>query len=474
MKHSRIFVGLIFFFSLILLVLNLPIQYTASIDRSHIPFLSDPTQQQAPIEIPVIQPYKLGLDLQGGARLTYDLKMDDISDVNRENALESTRSIIDQRINVFGVSESVIQTIKTGNESRIVVELPGVTDVNQAIDLIGKTAQLSFWEPSQEDLSAEDATSSAYPLGATFFLNGKKPVQTQLTGKDLEAATVGFNPQNGATEVVLNFTPQGTKFFADITKRNVGNPVLIVLDNEVIQAPVVQSEIPNGQASITGGYTTEQAKTLSIALNAGALPVPLELVAQSNVGPSLGIASLQQSLFAGILGLVSVVFFMVLIYKKEGLLASLALLVYTLIVLFIFKIVPVTLTLAGIAGFILSVGMAVDANILIFERMKEELRAGKTKSQAIEQGFKRAWTSIRDSNISSLITCLILFYFGTGIVRGFALTLAIGIFVSMFSAIIVTRNFLRVFDGGNIKNQSNLGGNVERKIKIPRFLPFGR
>jgi preprotein translocase subunit SecD len=451
MKRSRIFVAIIAVVSFALLVLDLPFQYTVSLDRNRIPLLSDPTQEQPPIQIPLIQPYKLGLDLQGGAKLTYDLDMSDIPQEKREDALESTRSIIDQRINVFGVSESVIQTIRTGNDYRVVVELPGVTDVNQAIDLIGKTAQLSFWEPSTEDVTPEEATSSAYPLGATFFLNNKKPVQTLLTGKDLEAATVGFNPQNGAAEVLLTFTPQGTKYFADITKRNIGQPVLIVLDDEVIQAPVVQSEIPNGQASITGGYTTEQAKTLSIALNAGALPVPLDLVAQSNVGPSLGLDSLKQSLFAGILGLISVTLFMVFIYKKEGLLASIALLVYTLLVLFIFKIVPVTLTLAGIAGFILSVGMAVDANILIFERMKEELRAGKSKAQAVEQGFKRAWTSIRDSNISSLITCLILFYFGTGIVRGFALTLAIGILVSMFSAITVTRNFLRVFDTGFLK-----------------------
>ncbi len=446
MKRSRLFVTCILVASILLVVLDLPFPFTASINRSQIPFLSDPTKEQPPLQIPLVHPYKLGLDLQGGARLTYDLKMDSIPEANKQDALESTRSIIDQRINVFGVSESVIQTIRTGNEYRIVVELPGVTDVNQAIDLIGKTAQLSFWEASTEDLTPEDATSSAYPLGSTLLLGGKKPVQTKLTGKDLEAVTVGFNQQNGASEVVLNFSSNGSKLFADITKRNIGKPVLIVLDNEVIQAPVVQTEIPNGQASITGGYTPDQAKTLSIALNAGALPVPLELVAQSNVGPSLGIASLEKSLFAGILGLVSVIFFMILIYKKEGLLASFALLIYTLIVLFIFKTLPVTLTLAGIAGFILSVGMAVDANILIFERMREELRLGKTKAQAVEQGFKRAWSSIRDSNISSLITCAILFYFGTGIVRGFALTLAIGILVSMFSAIVVTRNFLRVFD----------------------------
>ncbi len=248
---------------------------------------------------------------------------------------------------------------------------------------------------------------------------------------------------------------------------------MIVLDNEVIQAPSVQGEIPNGQASITGGYTSEQANTIAIALNAGALPVPMDLVAQSTIGPSLGIESLQMSLFAGVLGLISVVIFMIALYKKEGMLASLALMVYTLLVLAIFKFLPVTLTLAGIAGFVLSVGMAVDANILIFERMKEELRAGKTKNQAIEQGFKRAWTSIRDSNISSLITSAILFYFGTGIIRGFALTLAIGILVSMFSAIIVTRNFLRVFDAGSLKS-ARPKSEKERRFSIPKFLPFGR
>ncbi len=473
MRKPRVFVTLILFASLILLVLNLPFQYNLSIDRASIPFISDPTQEQPPLQIPLIQPYKLGLDLQGGVRLTYDLKMDEIPFESRQDALESTRSIIEQRINVFGVSEPVIQTVRTGEDYRVIVELPGVTDVNQAIDLIGRTAQLTFWELSDEDLSQEDATSSAYPVGAVFFSQGKVPVQTKLTGRDLEAASVGFNSQTGATEVVLNFTNEGTKLFADITRRNLGEPVMIVLDNEVIQAPVVQTEIPNGEASITGGYTTEQAKSLSIALNAGALPVPLELAAQSNVGPSLGIQSLKLSLFGGVLGLISVIFFMVYIYRKEGAVASLALIVYTLIVLFIFKTLPVTLTLAGIAGFILSIGMAVDANILIFERMKEELAQNKTKAQAIEQGFKRAWTSIRDSNFSSLITCVILFYFGTGIVRGFALTLAIGILVSMFSAIIVTKNFLKVFDSGIKKEQTQVSDRLFPFNLIPSFKKRG-
>lgn len=464
------FVTLILLLTVVLAFLNLPFQYTLTIDRSNIPFLSDPTQPQNPININLIQPYKLGLDLQGGVRLSYDLQMDDIPQESRQDALESTRSIIDQRINVFGVSEPVIQTVRLGSDYRIVVELPGVTDVNQAIDLIGRTAQLTFWELSDEELTDEAATSSAYPLGAVFFSQGKVPIKTPLTGRDLESASVGFNSQTGATEVVLNFTNEGAKMFADITRRNIGQPVMIALDNEVIQAPVVQSEIPSGEASITGGYTADEAKNLSIALNAGALPVPLDLVAQSNVGPSLGIQSLMLSLFAGILGLISIIIFMVYIYRKEGLIASLSLLVYTMIVLFIFKSLPVTLTLAGIAGFILSIGMAVDANVLIFERMKEELRRNKTKQQAIEQGFRRAWTSIRDSNISSLITCVILFYFGTGIVRGFALTLAIGILVSMFTAIVVTKNFLRVFDKGvNMKSSP-----VNNRLFPLSLIPFFR
>lgn len=446
MKHSKLFVTIILIAAAILLALDLPFPFIFSAPIPNLPFVSSKNAPSNTISFPLIKPYRLGLDLDGGVSLTYDLDMKNIQSSDRQSALESTRSVIERRINTFGVSEPVIQTLKVGNNYRIVVELPGVTNVTQAVDLIGKTAQLSFWEETNQKLTPKEATSSAYPVGMALVLGTIKPNKTALTGKDLKSATAGVDSQSGQPQVQLTFTPTGTKLFANITKRNLGKPVVIVLDNQVIEAPTVQSTILNGDASITGGFTTDTANNLAIALNAGALPVPLDLVAQTNVQPSLGIASLKTSLVGGILGFLAIIVFMSYLYRKEGILASGALVIYTIFTLFIFKMIPVTLTLAGIAGFILSVGMAVDANILIFERMKEEKRAGKSQPIAIEQGFKRAWSSIRDSNVSSLITCLILFIFGTGEVRGFALTLAIGILVSMFSAITITRNFLRVFD----------------------------
>jgi preprotein translocase subunit SecD len=446
MKRSKIFVGIILLVSLLLGVMDLPWPYTLTFKTPQIPFLAKSQADQKQISIPIVHPYKLGLDLQGGVRLTYDLEMKNTQDTSKQSLVDATRAVVERRINPVGVTEPLIQTLRVGNNYRMIVELPGLTDANQAVARIGKTAELTFWEETTENMTPTEATSSAYPNGAYFLMGGKKPKKTALTGRDLKSATVGFNSANGTAEVQLRFSSNGAKLFADITRRNLGKHVLISLDNDALQAPVVQSEIPNGQASITGGYTVEQAKLIADILTGGALPVPMKLVAQSNVGPSLGIESLKKSLFAGILGLLSIVIFMIYIYRKEGSLACLALLVYTLIVLFIFKTMPVTLTLAGIAGFILSIGMAVDANILIFERMKEEKRLGKNQVQVVEQGFRRAWTSIRDSNISSIITATILFYFGTGTVRGFALTLLIGVLVSMFSAITVTRNFLRVFD----------------------------
>lgn len=446
MRRARIFVILIAIVSVILLILDLPFAYTLQVKVPKIPFISNSDTPQQEISIPLIKEYTLGLDLQGGVRLTYDLDTSEIGILDRQAALESTRSVIERRINTFGVTEPVIQTVRTGTGDRVVVELPGVTDVAQAVDLIGKTAQLEFWEVSEESISAEEATSSAYPLGSVFVAGDRKPVKTSLTGKDLESSNVGFNGQQGETEVVLRFTQSGAKQFGEITKRNLGKPVMIVLDNIVLQAPIVQTQILDGNASITGGFNTETAKNVSIALNAGALPVPLELVAQTNIGPSLGLVSLKQSIVGGILGFISILIFMIYMYRREGFLASIALIIYTILVLFVFKIIPVTLTLAGIAGFILSIGMAVDANILIFERINEERRAGRSRAISVQQGFKRAWSSIRDSNIASIITSVLLFYLGTGIVRGFALTLLIGILVSMFSAIVVTRNLLKVFD----------------------------
>lgn len=385
-------------------------------------------------------PLKLGLDLQGGTELVLQTQMDKIDLGERDAALESAKQVIERRVNFYGVSEAVVQTLKTGQDRRILVELPGVNNLQQAVDLVGKTAQLQF----REMPSAEASASGVISLATTK--------DTGLTGADLKKAEVTFGSSKGGKsgpEVSIEFTSQGADKFAEITKRNVGKPLAIFLDGQPIEAPIVQEEILGGRAVISGNFTTEQAKNLSIQLNAGALPVPIKILSQRQITASLGAASLQKSLVAGLIGIITVVIYMVAYYGIYGLMADFALLIYTLLILTIFRtglfVLPqVTLTLAGIAGFILSIGMAVDANILTFERMKEEFRSGKSGKIALERGFNRAWTSIRDSNISSLITAFILYAFGTSVVRGFALTLAIGVAVSMFSAIIVTRTFLRI------------------------------
>lgn len=391
--------------------------------------------------------FRRGLDLAGGTNITFRADMSEINLAQRTDALNGVKNVIERRINLFGVSEPVIQTSSVNGDSRIIVELPGVTDINQAVSLIGTTAQLSFWEEGATG-SAKIASPSAYPLGATQIL-GENPQKTELTGNDLQQASVSFDQNTGKPQVQLVFSSEGTKKFADITKRNVNKILAIVLDDIVIEAPRVNEPILTGNAVISGSFAVEQAKTLSTQLNAGALPVPLSVLEQRVIGPTLGIESLKKSLFAGIIGFVIIILFMCVLYGRLGVLASIALFIYSLIVLAIFKIsnitpYGITLTLSGIAGFILSIGMAVDANILIFERVKEERRLGKREEVAIELGFTRAWSSIRDSNVSTLITSAILYQFGTGVVRGFALVLAIGVLVSMFSAIVVTRTFLRV------------------------------
>lgn len=386
--------------------------------------------------------FKKGLDLEGGTSITLKADMKGVPAGQEADALDTAKQVVERRVNLFGVSEPVVQTAKTNNEYRIIVELPGVTDVNEAVSLIGTTAQLTFWEEGASG-SAKLASASALPLGLTQII-GPNPHKTSLTGNDLQQTTVTFDRNAGQPEVQLSFSDDGAKKFAAITKKNLGKPVVIVLDNQIISYPRVNSVIANGDAVISGGFTADQAKALRTQLQAGALPIPLTVIQQSTVGPTLGESSLEKSLFAGMLGFVIIVIFMIALYGRLGVIASFALFLYTLFVLAIFKLIPITLTLAGIAGFVLSIGMAVDANILIFERMKEELKSGKKKEIALELGFVRAWSSIRDSNISTLITSAILFQFGTGIIRGFAVTLAIGVLVSMFSAIVVTRTFLRM------------------------------
>jgi protein-export membrane protein SecD len=511
----------------------------------------------------VLAPLKinLGLDLQGGIHLVYKVDTSGVEPAKVPDALSGLQDVIERRVNAFGVAEPVIETAKSGNEQRLIVELAGVKDIDAAKEMIKETPFLEFKKmemPPQDEsqtppeLSAEDQQyneqqkAKAEDLlkqiqnGADFselakqysddpgskdkggdlgffkkgemvpefdkavFDSGLQPgqvypqvVQTQfgyhiiklietrgegddleahaahillaiktppasqaqptftdtgLTGKNLKTANVQFMSQSGKPEVGIEFDAEGTKLFSDLTKENIGKQIAIFLDGQVISAPTVQTQITDGKAVITGNFTLEEAKQLAQRLNEGALPVPITLIGQQSVEASLGQISLEQSLKAGVIGIILVMIFMILYYRFLGLIASFALLIYSALMVAIFKISSVTpwsitLTLAGIAGFILSIGMAVDANILIFERTKEEIRNGRGMRSAIDEGFKRAWPSIRDSNISTIITSLILIWFGTGFVKGFAVTLLIGVLVSMFTAIVLVRTILTALIG---------------------------
>jgi len=516
--------------------------------------------------------FHLGLDLKGGTHLLYQADTSKIDNQDADSAVEGVRDVIERRVNAFGVAEPVVQVNKSqAGDYRIIVELAGIKDVNQAINMIGETPLLEFKEqnpsftnqqinltPEQQKeldtyneaaskkaeeinkraLAGEDfaklskefsedpgskdnggdldwATKGTFvkefekaifddlksgqitpapvksqfgyhiikkmderqaqEVGATATVNGTTtPVEinntevlsahiliktktaadivptvdqwlnTQLSGKHLKRASVQYTQNTGEPEVSLEFNDEGGKLFEEITERNVGKPVAIFLDGNPISVPTVNEKITGGKAVITGRFNLKESKDLVEKLNAGALPVPIELISQKTVGPSLGKKSVEQSLLAGLWGLLAVAAFMLLYYRLPGLISVLALTIYTLIVLALFKLLNVTLTLSGIAGFIMSIGMAVDANVLIFERLKEELRNGRSYGSALEEGFKRAWPSIRDSNVSTFITCAILLWVGTSVMKGFAVTLAIGIAVSMFSAIAVSRSFMRV------------------------------
>ncbi len=384
---------------------------------------------------------KLGLDLQGGTHLVYEGDLKDIPSDAQSDAMASARDVIERRVNAFGVSEPLVQV---SGSNRIIIELPGVKDINQAISLIGQTPFLEFREENPNPTATPSESGEVVINPDDIF----KP--TGLSGKQFKRATLNFNPQSGVPEISLQFDAEGTKLFADITSRNGGKRIAIFLDGQVLSAPTVDEPITNGQAVIRGSFSLQEAKELVTRLNSGALPVPIKLISQQNVGATLGLQSVQKSVAAGLIGFVIVALFMILYYRLPGILAVVSLAIYTFITLAIFKLFGITLTLAGIAGLILSIGMAVDANILIFERMKEELRKGKTLQQSVEDGFSRAWLSVRDSNFSSLITTFILGYFGSSIIRGFAITLALGILVSMFTAITVTRTFLRLLVGHNV------------------------
>ncbi|MEK7073116.1 MAG: protein translocase subunit SecD [Patescibacteria group bacterium] len=528
--------------------------------------------------------FRLGLDLQGGSHLVYEADMSGVPQSDRSEQMSGLREVIERRVNSFGVSEPLVQTAMVGDKYRLIVDLAGIKDVNEAIRQIGETPLLEFKEGSTEpsrpltaeekqQLVASDAeakrkaqealkrvlapgadfaalakelsddpgskenggdldwisagltvpefekavaalkvdeitktpvatafgwhiikktgereapgpevelsngttASSTVPEWRASHILFKKLIETDivppeqwkntgLSGAQLRRANVLFDQQTGAVQIGLQFNDEGSKLFGEITKRNVGKPVAIFLDGVLLSDPVVQQEILGGEAQITGQYTIPEAKQMVRNLNAGALPVPITLVNQQTVGATLGAESLAKSLMAGLLGFAIVALFMLVVYRFLGVVATVALLVYAALTLAVFKTIGVTLTLAGIAGFILSLGMAVDANILIFERMKEELRAGKSIRDAMDEGFRRAWLSIRDSNVSSLITCTILAWLGTSLVKGFAVTLAIGILVSMFTAIIVTRTFLRAVAGRWMEKHLWLFGVSKRRV----------
>src|SRR3989344_1389385 len=402
--------------------------------------------------------YRLGLDLQGGTHLGYQADLSTLAPGSESDAMAGVRDVVERRVNAFGVGEPVVQV---SGDDRLIVELPGITDIDDAVALIGETPLLEF---RVENLSLElPETQEGIENLDPYDLF----VPTKLTGAHLERAEVSFSGQSTALnepQISIQFNSEGTELFKELTAQNIGRRIAIFLDGELIVAPVVQTAIPNGQAVITGQYTVERAREEATRLNSGALPVSINLLSQQNIGPSLGQVSIKQSLVAGIIGLIAVGIFMIVFYRLPGLLSTLALVIYAAITLSFFKIFGVTLTLASIAGFILSIGIAIDANILIFERTKEELRKGKEFLAAVNDGFTRAWPSIRDSNLSSLITAVVLIS-GTSFIRGFAITLTIGILISMFTAITVTRTFLRLVSLNKHLNTPRIFGIKESETK---------
>ena len=388
--------------------------------------------------------FRLGLDLSGGSHLVYKADVSAVPAGQVSDSMNALRDVIERRVNLFGVSEPVVQIQEGGfisgnNDEKLIVDLPGITDVQKAEEMIGQTPLLEF------KVEAPKGTPQQVKVGPDGKVNldaSQQYVSTELTGRYLKKATLEFDQNTREPKVGLQFDDTGTKLFDQITKDNVGKTVAIYLDGAPISAPVVREEIPSGQAVISGNFTPTEAKQLVGRLNSGALPVPITLLSTQTIGAILGNNAVHAGVKAAIIGFLIIALFLILWYRLPGLIAVLALCIYVLVILTLFKLMPVTLTAAGMAGFIISIGIAVDANVLIFERVKEELRSGRTISDAVATGFSRAWFSIRDSNISSIITAIILFWFGTSLIKGFALTLGMGVLVSMLSAITITRIFL--------------------------------
>ncbi|HBD25142.1 MAG: protein-export membrane protein SecD [Candidatus Zambryskibacteria bacterium RIFOXYD1_FULL_40_13] len=390
-------------------------------------------------------PFKFGLDLNGGTELTYRADISKVKSGDVGGAMASLRDVIERRINIFGVSEPIVQVENPGlvagsDDYRLLVGLPGITNIEEAVKLIGKTPQLEFKlvRPEAEGLTEEELKTKTQD---EIFLS------TGLDGQYLDSAQLQFTNSgsgqlSGEPIVAITFNDEGRDLFAKITRENLGKVLAIFLDGGVISSPVIRDEIKDGKAVISGGFTPVEAKDLVRDLNYGALPVPVELISTQSIGASLGEDAKTSGVDAGLIGFAFIVAFLILWYRLPGIVASLSLVIYIILSLAVFKLIPVTFTAAGIAGFILSIGMAVDANVLIFERMKEELKKGKSVHDSLHEGFSRAWLSIRDSNISSMITAVILFWLGTSAVKGFALTLGLGVLISLFTAITVSRTFL--------------------------------
>jgi protein-export membrane protein SecD len=401
--------------------------------------------------------FKLGLDLSGGTHLVYKADTSQIQNVDVSSAMQSLRDIIEKRINLFGVSEPIVQVNEGGvfgdkKEQRLIVELPGVTNVNEAVKKIGETPVLEFKLLSKEG----ESKIKSGEISQTAIDASKMFLDTGLTGRMLQKASIQFDQSLGNKPIVgLKFNEEGAQLFAKITRENIGNVMGIFLDGNLIEAPYIREEITGGEAVITGDFTADQAKQIVRDLNYGALPMPISLISTETIGATLGDRAVNASVKAGLYAFILVSVFLISWYRVRGLVASLALAIYTALNLFLFQLIPVTMTAAGIAGFILSIGMAVDANILIFERTKEELKRGRSKQEALKEGFHRAWSSIRDSNLSSIITAVILYYFAsTSIIRGFALVFLIGVLVSMFTAVTASRTILFAIS----KDPSNSSG----------------
>lgn len=391
---------------------------------------------------------KLGLDLAGGTELIYRADTSGIEG-DKQGALESLRDIIDRRVNIFGVAEPLVQlersSVVAGQpEDRLLVELPGVTDVKAAVDAIGKTPVLEFKLVSPVELIVNGTTTNYLPTG--------------LTGRYVKSSELQFSTGNGSSAanepiVVLHFNDEGSKLFEKITSEHVGAQLAIFLDGQSISEPVIREAIPGGIATISGKFTPTEARDLVRNLNFGALPVPINLVSSDSVGPTLGAEAFHAGLIASLIGFALVALFMILWYRLPGIIATVALVIYVLITVALIKFIPITLTASGIAGFILSIGLAVDANVLIFERMKEELRAGKGALEAAKIGFGRAWPAIRDGHLTMIISAVILFWIGTSLVKGFALVFGFGVITSLFSAVFVSRVFLEAIlpvEGGRL------------------------